>query len=1294
MRIRACAAALALTFGASAAVATTMTAGSALAGVRPADEATVSQNLLRDGWDPNEPGLSPATVSGGSFGQLFKTPVDGQVYAQPLVIDSPGPSPSTTVIAGTENNTVYSIDGATGAVKWHTNLGTPWASSVTGCHDLTPVNGITSTPVYDAATGTLYVVANISNGNPTTTSPEFDLFALNEQTGAIQWHVKIGGSPVNAPSLTFGAEYERQRAGLLEMSDSHGTPWVYMAFGSVCDYGSYDGYVAGVNVGTANQGAQTLWTDETGSTHDEGGIWQSGGGLVSDGPGRIIFTSGNGVSPPAGPGSPTPSELGDSVIRLDVQSDGSLKADDFFSPVNAPALAATDRDFGSGAPIGLPAGTSQYSDLIAAAGKDGRVFLLNGQNLGGRGATTDTPLSESGPYGGQWGHPAAFAGNDGNEYVYYAGTGWGSSDFMRVLKLDASNPSVPVLTEVANTTVSFGYSSGSPVVTSNGADPASAVVWEVNTTDNSGANGTLEAFDAAPVNGVLKEIWSAPIGTAAKFTVAATDGSRVYVGTRGAGTTADPGDVYGFGVTTQLPFGKVQPVTFNDAGVSGSASSATVTLTASQDVTITSATLTSASTPSPFAEGTPTVNGTTVTGLTGQALATGQQLTVPLTFNPSATSEFTGSLQIGVTDAAGATVVNIPLSGMGTNPGLTAEPSTLVFGANGTGGNDTNFGPVPVGLSEPIQSAITNTTTNPETITAVTGPAGPFTMSGLTANTVLKPGESAVITGTYTPTTVTASDASTIQISSTDGTTPTTLTVHLTGVSKAGQGVGTLSATSIAFGHTNLGTSPTRNVTLTNTGNLPLTVTGVSTTGIPFSVPGASPLGLTLSPGDNLSLPVNYTPQGTGTSTGTVRVATADSVGHKVTLAIAVSGVAIPASQVAVPAPGGGWTLNGNAVMKGTTLDLTPAAANQTGSAVYYQPVASNGLKATFTEQTAGIHAGDGLTFSLLAPANPLTQLGGKGGLLGYGGLHGIAVVVGTRKDAGDPSANFIGIATGMSAGHLVFAATSSAVPNLRSGTHVIGVAVAAQKVTVTVDGKAAVSATVAIPGIVLPAFTGATSNADDLHAVSGVSLTTSTGAVPPPGGGWSYNGFAAMSGADTRLTNTGGDEAGAVIYPRAVSTSSITATFQVQIGGGSGANGMTFALLAPTTKASSVGAWGSGLGLQNLTGVAVVLSTYPIMGIQSSNFISIVNAAATGLTPLVTKVPVGQLASGTHSVAVTLVKSTSGNYSLTVSIDGEAVGHTGVTVASTALMAFTAGTGHLTNIHLVRNAALAAAAW
>ncbi len=362
-----------------------------------ADEVTISQDQLRTGWDPNEPGLSPAVLRGGSFGELFSTAVTGQVYMQPLAVGG-------NVLVATEDDYVYSLNAETGAVNWRLSLGPSWPSSVVGCGDLTPDIGVTSTPVYDPSTGTLYLTAVVNDGT-SLYAPNVDLVAVNAQAGTVEWKVPVQGAPVNDPSRPFDPLTERQRTSLLLLNGE-----VYMAFASYCDYTPYVGYVAGVNTTTH---ALTLWTDEAGITDDKAGVWMSDGGLMSDGTGRIFVSTGNGVSPAAGPGTSPPAELGDSVVRLGVQADGSLAARDFFSPANAPTLDTSDQDFGSGAPTALPFGTAAYPHLLVHAGKDGRVFLLNRDSLGGRGSTTDKPVSVSGPYRGQWGHPAVFAGSGG-----------------------------------------------------------------------------------------------------------------------------------------------------------------------------------------------------------------------------------------------------------------------------------------------------------------------------------------------------------------------------------------------------------------------------------------------------------------------------------------------------------------------------------------------------------------------------------------------------------------------------------------------------------------------------------------------------------------------------------------------------------------------------------------------------------------------------------------------------------------------------------------------------------------
>jgi outer membrane protein assembly factor BamB len=138
-------------------------------------------------------------VAGGSFGQLFATPVDGQVYGQPLIAGG-------TLVVTTEKNEVYGLTPANGRIIWRTSLGPPLPSSTVGCPDLTPDIGITSAPVYDPATGTLYVVAVVDDG-PAAAQPHQYLEALDAQTGTVRWKQAIqGGMSGSALQLTRAAK--------------------------------------------------------------------------------------------------------------------------------------------------------------------------------------------------------------------------------------------------------------------------------------------------------------------------------------------------------------------------------------------------------------------------------------------------------------------------------------------------------------------------------------------------------------------------------------------------------------------------------------------------------------------------------------------------------------------------------------------------------------------------------------------------------------------------------------------------------------------------------------------------------------------------------------------------------------------------------------------------------------------------------------------------------------------------------------------------------------------------------
>jgi hypothetical protein len=1239
-----------------------------------ADEITASQNLLRDGWDNSEPGLSPSVVGGPSstFGRLFSTPVDGQVYGQPLVV-------GTTLIVTTENDFVYGLDARTGAIEWQQSLGQPLPSTAQdNCTDLTPDIGVTSTPVYDPASGNLYVTAVVNDG-PATGQPHVYMYALNPQTGDVQWKVPIQGAPVNDPTRPFNPLSERQRPGLLLMNG-----WVYVGFASYCDFQPYDGYVAGVNTSTR---ALTMWTDESGLTDSEAGIWQGGGGLMSDGPNRIFVATGNGVSPAPGPGTKPPAELGDAVVRLAVGKDGTLSAQDFFSPGNAPALDAGDLDFGSGGPVGLPFGATSYPGLLVQAGKDGRVFLLNRDNLGGREQGpkgSDDAVSEAGPYQGQWGHPAAFAdtatvtaANTGqaNDYAYYVG----SNDYLRYLKFGLNGSGTPTLTDVADSSIKFAFTSGSPVVTSNGTDPASALVWEVNAAGGAGAN-TLDAFDAVPAADCtgakpcsMSPVWSATIGTASKFSIPATNDGRVYVGTR-------DGHVLGFGSPDAAPVTGATPVNFGDVAVSTSSARHDVILKATAPVTINSTTLTSMDSTGPFTLGAPASGGKPVT--LPVTLTAGQDLTVPVTFKPTAPGGVTGSLSFA-TDSANFPTISVSLTGVGTQAGFYATPRSL------------SFGQVPDGTSLPVNVTITNGGTGAETLQSVTPPTGPYTVTGLPApGSSLAAGQSVVATVTYRPTAA-GPDPGSFTLTAADH---TSLQVPLSGTGLAAVSRLSPVPTSVSFGSVPLGRQVTQTIDITNSGNLPAIIKGARPPTVPFGAPDPVNAGLPVNPGYDLEVPITFAPASVGSVTGSYQLSWTDAAGsHQLTVPVTGTGTA-PASGIAVPPPGGGWTLNGIARMTGSRLQLTQAGqVVQAGSAVYSVPVPTSGLRATFTAQLGGGNGGEGLAFSLLAAQSGPGALGRTGRQLGFGGLTGVAVILKTHRDPGDPAANFVGIATSDPVHLLRYAKTTTKVPTLNTGTHVIGVTAAGQQLTVTVDGKSVLAASLpsgVVPRTALLAFTGGNGIFTDNQEIGNASIVAGGNRVPPPGGGWSYNSSASMAGSDTVLTQAVTLQAGSVVYPAPVSTSGLQVTFDAQLSGGTGGAGLTFALLNPATSGpASIGGNGPEMGFGGLHGVAVTLGTYKAPGYPGNNFVATSIQAAGGQLRFQWPhaVEIGPLRTGTQTVRAEVTPS-GGTYVLLVWLNGQQIlQQPEPSLTPTSLLAFTGGTGPLTDIHTVRDVAISA---
>ncbi len=1205
----------------------------------------------RTSWYPGETDLSPALVSGGTFGQLFDTNVNGAVYGQPLVDDG-------QLLVNTENNYSYGLDPVTGAILWSRQYGAPPLASDIGCADLTPTMGITGTPVIDQSTETEYLVVDqyVSGDS----GPEADfMHALDLDHGGAEepgFPVEIAGTATNDPSVTFNPTYELQRPGLLLMNGV-----VYASFGAHCDIDPYEGWIVGVS---ETGKLSTMWTDMSEVGSGGGGIWMAGGGLVSDGPGQILFATGNGTSnlTPT-PGDTPPGNLSESVVRLVVQPDGSLKATDFFEPYDASTLDANDLDFGSGSPVALPDqyfGTATYPDLAVEVGKEGYVYLLNRQNLGGfeQGPDgTDDVLGRYGPNGGVWSSPAVWPGDGGWVYIPTASgsvSAGGSEGQLDAYQYGLTGSGTPTLNLAGSSSDAFGFGSSGAVVTSNGTTSGTALVWTIWSADGTGVGAQLRAYDPVPVDGVMQLVWSAPVGTASKFNPPGVAGNRIYVGTR-------TGAVEGFGAPVSSPVTGPSPLF--PSTVVGQSSTETLTLTASSPATVTG--LTAAG---PFSLGTPSI-------ALPASLTTGETLTVPVTYTPTQPGAAGGSVTVA-TGGQGTTVISLTGNGEVDGPSLTS--STL----------GVSFGGIPPGQQSSQSVSFANNGSEPLTISGVTDPSPPFTVSGApSTGDVLQPGAQVVVgiefaptvNGEYSDDLIVASDGGTIDVSVTGSSdTPAYLQ---------------FSRVSLQYGSTPVGTSVTQTFQLTNTGGSNLTISKSKPPVLgAFTATTTLPEGTTIDPGDSLTESVTFSPTAVGSTTDGWIITADDGQGVRTIQFTGTGTLGDPAAT--------GWQRSGAASVSSGSLQLTPAKSFSTGASFAPAPVASDGLTVDYTSTMSGSPtSGDGNTLVLAKPTVAPTATGAGGTDFGFGGLPGLAVVLSSVGVPGGPTKSFVGIADGTEPGaptRLHFLVTSGSVPSLY-GPVAVQVTVSDRVMTVRLDGTSVLSIYVAVSPNIRIGFTGSTGANPAAQLISGVTVSAGgpvTTVGDPTAGGWELNGSSALSDGSLRLTSAGTTyQAGTAFWPTALPTADLSATFTTTIGGGgtTGADGMALVLADASTEPDEVGTAGWGLGFSGIPGVAVALDTYQHGDNPSDNFVGISDGPVSSSTPdelnwLTTDTSIASLRA-THIFRVTLESGT-----LTVTMDGLTLFSTTVTVGPEVLLGFSGATGGLTDTHAVSDVTVNAA--
>ena len=486
------------------------------------DVATYHNDNFRSGQNVQETILTPSNVTSSTFGKLFTVSVDNVIDAQPLVLSLVPISGRThnVLYAATENDSVYAFDADTGAPLWHVSVVGPRESpsDTRGCSQVTPKIGITATPVIDRASGPhgiLYVVAmsKDSSGNYFQR-----LRALDITTGAEEFGgpvVVLAKYPGKGGYVTFDPKQYKERPGLLLLNHV-----IYTSWSSHCDILPYTGWLIGYNERTLAQ-TSVLNVTPNGS---KGAIWQSGGGLATDG-GSIYFLDANGTFDTTlnSRGFPSRSDYGNAFMKISTTKN-ILAVVDYFNMYNTVAESDSDEDLGSGAVMLLPPmkdsrGIIQY--LAIGAGKDSNIYIVNRNNLGKFNPDNNNSIYQEidgALGGGMWDAPAYWNGS-----VYFAPQGNNLLQF-RFSKARLSN------SPFSRSAAVFQYPGASPSISSNGSK--NGIAWAIEESNPS----VLHAYNAGNLAIELYNSNQAPrgrdeFGQASHFGTPTIANGKVYVGT-------------------------------------------------------------------------------------------------------------------------------------------------------------------------------------------------------------------------------------------------------------------------------------------------------------------------------------------------------------------------------------------------------------------------------------------------------------------------------------------------------------------------------------------------------------------------------------------------------------------------------------------------------------------------------------------------------------------------------------------------------------------------------------------
>jgi hypothetical protein len=488
--------------------------------------ATSQYNNQRTGANLAETRLTPANVNSGSFGKLFSLRVDGDVYAQPLVlsqVELPGQGKHDVAFIATEHDSVYAFDADKKAPPfWHVSFLDP-AKGITAipgehvrCPFINPEVGITSTPVIDPQQGTLFVLARTMEQ---ASDPPYKyvqrLHALDITTGkersgspvAIKAKVTAEDRTHKRHDIVFDPLVENPRAALLLVNGT-----VYLTWASSCDVGDYHGWLMAYDARSLQQKSVFI----TSPNGKDGGIWQADTGPAADSSGNVFAVTGNGdFDERAG-------NYGDTMLKLALDHD-KLLVRDYFTPHDQAMLSSKDLDLGTGGPVLLPDQNGPHPHLALAGGKDGNVFLIDRDHMGKFHAGMDEVVQIVKFKGSLLAAPAYW-----NHHVYV----FADDDVLHDLKLsqgklsrehDASGPPT--------------NPGATPTVSANGG--RDGIVWTIRTRTWQVFPEKLAVLHAYDALDVSRELYNSAensdrdqAGISVRFTIPSVVAGRVYVGAR------------------------------------------------------------------------------------------------------------------------------------------------------------------------------------------------------------------------------------------------------------------------------------------------------------------------------------------------------------------------------------------------------------------------------------------------------------------------------------------------------------------------------------------------------------------------------------------------------------------------------------------------------------------------------------------------------------------------------------------------------------------------------------------